>query len=92
MDLWCYAIWARVNEARIPPLNVTTFEATIFFKDKRKRDADNFEFSVKKLTQDCLQRIGIIPDDDPAHVSWGKVELAVDKDNPRTEITICNRS
>lgn len=33
-------------------------------------------------------RIGIIPDDDTAHVSWGKVELGVDKENPRTELSI----
>ena len=92
MDLWCYAIWARVNEARIPPQNAVMLEATIYFKDKRKRDLDNFAFSLQKITQDCLQRIGIIPDDTPDHVTWGKVSLDSDKGNPRTEILISHHS
>ena len=88
MDTWCYAIWGRVNEVHVPVQNVVTLSATIYYKENRKRDLDNTEYGLKKITQDCLQRIGIIPDDDPAHVSWGKVEMAVDKDNPRTEIKI----
>jgi len=92
LDEWCYAIWGRANEVHCPRQNVVTISATIYYKENRKRDQDNAEYGLKKITQDCLVRMGLIPDDDPSHVSWGKISLETDKGNPRTEITICNRS
>ena len=92
MDTWCYAIWAKVNEARVPPMGKCKLLATIYYKENRKRDLDNAEYGLKKITQDCLVRMGLIPDDTPDHVTWGAVALETDKGNPRTEITICNHS
>ena len=88
MDTWCYAIWGRVNESHVPVQNVVTLSATIYYKENRKRDLDNAEYGLKKITQDCLVRMGLIPDDTPDHVTWGAVTMDSDKWNPRTEIVL----
>ena len=62
--------------------------ATIYFKVNRKRDLDNHEATLKKVAQDSLVRLGMIPDDTPEHVSWGEVELAIDKAFPRVALTL----
>lgn len=69
--------------------NVKTFEKSIvelhyFFKDKRRRDPDNYS---GKFILDGLVKAKLIKDD-----SFNNIDLIlkadVDKDNPRTEITI----
>ena len=55
-----------------------------YFKDKRRRDPDNFS---GKMILDGLVRAGILEDD-----SFNNIELVlkaeVDKEKPRTEITV----
>ena len=92
IDEWHTAVWALANEVRLPPQNVVTVEATIYFRDKRKRDKQNYITSVDKLVLDGLVRCGILPDDDPEHVKSFAVGFEVDSQKPRTEITIYNRS
>ena len=52
-----------------------------YFADHRRRDADNY----LKIMLDALVRNGMLVDDSP---EWCHAEavIAVDKDNPRTEI------
>ena len=90
-DEWCNAVWALCNEQRIPPMERIHLSAVLLFATKRKRDADNFESTLKKITQDVLVRIGTIPDDTPDHVSWGKIELGTDAKLPRTILVITPR-
>lgn len=90
MDEWAKAIWALCNEQHIPRMERIKLDATVYFKDNRRRDYDNYG-TVFKLTLDSLKRIGIIPDDNTAHVERPILpELEVDHDNPRTEVTITN--
>ena len=57
---------------------------TYFFPDGRRRDPDNY---AGKMILDGLTAVGIIEDDSFSHI---RLELAgfVDKNDPRTEITI----
>jgi hypothetical protein len=87
-DEWANAIWALCNESRVPPMDKVHLSAVLLFATNRKRDADNFESTLKKITQDSLVRIGIIPDDTPECVSWGKITLDIDKTFPRVALTL----
>ncbi len=61
-------------------------EATIYYPKKRTRDADNC--MVWKLTQDAMKKAGIISDDNPAIVTTLQPTMLIDRNKPRTEITI----
>lgn len=66
------------------PLDKATVYITYYFKDRRRRDPDNYS---GKMILDPLVREGILKDD-----SFSVIELrlsgAVDRDDPRTEILI----
>jgi len=87
-DEFTHCVWALANESRIPPMKCICISATLYHSTKRKRDLDNFEATLKKVTQDSLVRIGLIPDDTPEHVSWGEIVFGIDKDSPRIELVI----
>jgi len=89
-DEWCNAVWALCNESRIPPMERIHLEAVLFFATKRKRDTDNYVITYK-IVQDCLVRIGMIPDDNTDHVSISPPILDVDSSSPRTVLTITPR-
>ena len=81
--------WARVIQLFcVPrprePLKKSRVTIIYYFKDKRRRDPDNYS---GKFILDGLVRSGIIIDD-----SFDCIDLYlrgnVDKDNPRTEILI----
>ena len=93
-DEWHLAVWALANEIHLPPMDKCTVNCTIYFRDQRRRDEPNFRLTLDKLVLDGLVRCGIIPDDDPSHVTSFVVTLDHDKENPRTEVavTTCNRS
>lgn len=55
-----------------------------YFPDARRHDADNY---CGKLLLDGLTKAGVIKDDDFAHISLS-VHGHVDKNTPRTEITV----
>ena len=44
-------------------------EVKVFFKDKRKRDVDNFGSTAAKLSCDSLVKIGVIEDDSYKFIS-----------------------
>ena len=66
------------------PIDKSIVTITYFFKDKRRRDPDNY---AGKMVMDGLTAAGIITDDSFDHVELRLVGKC-DKDNPRTEIEI----
>lgn len=79
-------IRAALNKAQRPkkPLERAIVNITYYFKDRRRRDPDNYS---GKMLLDPLVKEGILIDD-----SFDVVTLVldgkVDKKNPRTEIEI----
>ena len=84
---WQHDVYYLCKGQGIPKLAHIMAYATIYFKDKRKRDQDNFEFGLRKLLGDSLKGV-VIFDDDPSYLTWGETIFAHDRKNPRTEITI----
>lgn len=85
-ERWHWLIKAAINNAQKPkkPLQKAVVNITYYFKDKRRRDPDNYS---GKMLLDPLVKEGILIDD-----SFDVVTLVldgqVDKNNPRTEIEI----
>ena len=86
---WQKMVFALCREAKIPPCEHVRVAAMVYFPVKRKRDLDNFEAPLKKMTQDALVLSGVIPDDTPEFISWRSVEFAY-AGKPRTEVTIAS--
>lgn len=70
----------------LPQKPIEKAEVTLhyFFKDKRRRDPDNYS---GKMILDGLVRAGILVDDSFEYVQL-RIEASVSKENPRTEIII----
>lgn len=64
-----------------------TVQARFYFRDKRRRDTDNMLASLKAAF-DGLKDSGLIVDD--SGLTHLPVQVAVDKANPRVELTITN--
>ena len=85
-ERWHWLIRGSLNKALKPqkPLERAIVNITYYFKDRRRRDPDNYS---GKMLLDPLVREGILIDD-----SFDVVTLVldgkVDKENPRTEIEI----
>ena len=85
-ERWHWLIRGAINKAQKPkkPLQRAIVSITYYFKDKRRRDPDNYS---GKMLLDPLVREGILIDD-----SFDVVTLVldgkVDRQNPRTEIDI----
>lgn len=83
---WYWLIKSSIGREK-PPKPFKTSEITIcyYFKDRRRHDPDNYS---GKFILDALVREGVIEDD-----SFKNVKLVLvgdyDKENPRTEVTIC---
>ena len=87
LGAWKHDVFYLCREAKIPKCARINVNATIYFKDRRRRDFDNFAFGLQKLLGDSLKGV-VIFDDDPSYLTWGNVTFAVDKHNPRTEVVI----
>lgn len=57
----------------------------VYYPTNRRHDIDN---SVPKFILDGLTESGMIIDDDSRHITRLTLECYVDKENPRTELTI----
>ena len=85
-ERWHWLIKVALQKANKPqkPIEKAIVNITYYFKDKRRRDPDNYS---GKMLLDPLVREGILVDD-----SFGNVTLVlaagVDKNQPRTEIEI----
>ena len=87
---WDLAVMVLCHEAEVKSLEKIHLNATIYFKTNRRRDVDN-QITVYKLAQDSLIKAGVIPDDHAGVVSWSAPLLSVDKESPRTVLTITPR-
>lgn len=88
-ERWHWLIRYALCRADKPdkPLEKALVNITYYFRDKQRRDPDNYS---GKMILDPLVREGIIKDD-----SFNVIELSVsglyDKKNPRTEIEVKER-
>lgn len=64
---WEKVIAALVQEQQIQPMTKIHMRYEFWFKDKRRRDADNYSCCAKFI-QDGLVDAGILQDDDFEHV------------------------
>ena len=74
----------KIAEKPKKPLEKAIVNITYYFKDKRRRDPDNYS---GKMLLDPLVREGIVIDDSFDVVTL-VLDAGYDKDNPRTEIKI----
>lgn len=81
---WHWLIKAAIKEKPDKPYKNATVHITYFFKDRRRRDPDNYS---GKMLLDPLVKEGILQDD-----SFGNINLVLtgryDKHDPRTEIEV----
>lgn len=61
-----------------------------WYEPNRKRDYDNIAFA-KKFIQDALVEMGVLQNDGWSHVVGLSDSFAVDKENPRIEVTLKER-
>lgn len=86
-DRWTRAVYytARACKDRpAEPYQWAEVSIKYYFPDRRRRDPDNY---CGKMLMDGLTKAGIIQDDDMAHISL-TISGAVDRKEPRTEITV----
>ena len=83
-QLWHWKVKAAIREKPQEPIGKAVVHIRYFFKDKKRRDPDNFS---GKMLLDPLVREGFLVDD-----SFTNVELVLsadtDKNHPRTEISV----
>lgn len=83
-ERWHWLIKSALKEKPKKPIEKAIVNITYYFKDKRRRDPDNYS---GKMLLDPLVREGILIDD-----SFNNITLVLsashDKDKPRTEIEI----
>ncbi len=70
---------------QIPCIERAEVRLTYFFRDKRRRDPDNY---VGKFILDGLRKAGIIAEDNAEVLKLPQPVFRVDRANPRTEINI----
>ena len=84
-EMWHLLIKQAIKNKPEKPYEKAEVIITYYFKDNRRRDADNYS---GKMLLDPLTREGIIVDDDFEHIILTVRKGGVDKENPRTEIEI----
>jgi Holliday junction resolvase RusA-like endonuclease len=66
-----------------PPIKISY----LWIEQAKRRDLDNIAFA-QKFVQDALVKLGSIPDDGWGYIQGFTHDFAVDRKNPRVEITI----
>lgn len=84
---WHELVRAAISQKPKEPYRQAIVEITYYFKDRRRRDPDNYS---GKFLLDPLVKEGILADDSFSNVTL-RLEAKVDKENPRTEIKISER-
>lgn len=82
---WHWLVKAAIKERPEKPYTRALVTITYFFKDKRRRDPDNYS---GKFILDALTQEGIIADDSFDVIDLLVKKGGVDKNNPRTEIEV----
>ncbi len=85
-ERWHLLIKCALNKAEKPktPIEKAVVNITYYFKDKRRRDPDNYS---GKMLLDPLVREGVLKDDSFKNVTL-VLAAGYDKNEPRTEIDI----
>lgn len=83
-ERWHWLIKAAIKERPKEPIEKAEVRITYYFKDRRRRDPDNYS---GKMILDPLVKEGIIVDDSFNHIEL-RLSASIDKENPRTEIEI----
>ncbi len=70
--LWQGLLVREIAAQRVPTRSACFVKATVEFTapDRRRRDADNHEWVVRKALGDALVQSGVLPDDTPDDWSW----------------------
>lgn len=82
---WCNYINIFCNPKPVEPIKKAIVNLIYFFPDKIKRDPDNYS---GKMILDGLVQVGILKDDNFDCIDLNIKKGGVDKENPRTEISI----
>ncbi len=59
-----------------------------FYEQNKRRDQDNVSSFARKVIQDGLVQMGVLPDDGWDEIAGSDEVFAVDKGNPRIEVEI----
>lgn len=63
--------------AKVPrPLPSVTVFAELQFRDKRRRDSDNYYFAISKPLGDALVKGGWLVDDNPDYYAFNRVKIS----------------
>lgn len=86
-EKWHWFIKAALlkTEKPIMPFKFATVIITYYFKDRRRRDPDNYS---GKMILDPLVKEGVLTDDSFDNIELKLRKGGIDKTNPRTEIEI----
>lgn len=78
--------------SRLPELSNISLRYTVYTKTKREFDLSNVCSVVDKFFCDALVELGKLPDDNIKYLSQISFSFGgIDKDNPRIEVTICQK-
>jgi len=79
----------REEVMKLPVMKKVELTFTVYFKDRRGRDVNNYCSVIEKFTADCLVKAGKIPDDNFNYLQKTTFLFGgIDKENPRCEIEI----
>ena len=59
-----------------------------YYEENARRDIGNIHAPVQKFVEDALQDCGVIPNDNQKWVVGFTARFAIDKENPRIEVTL----
>ena len=80
-----------IAAARIKPIPNPVFIKFFWYEPNKKRDKDNIA-SAKKMIIDALVRSGIIQNDGWKYIIGFSDSFDIDKDNPRIEVELYDRT
>lgn len=83
-------IRAALSSAQIPdkPYQKAEVRITYYFKDKRRRDPDNYS---GKFLLDPLVGLKVLKDDNFDVITQIRIQAGYDKNDPRTEIEVIEK-
>lgn len=84
-DFICWIV--ETNELGEMKIEECDIEFTTYFKDKRRRDCDNYS---PKFIFDGFVEAGLLVDDSSTRVKSLKIACGYDKENPRMEFLFLN--
>lgn len=84
-QLWFQHIAYNLKSRPLVPFKKAEVQITYYFKDKRRRDPDNYS---GKFLLDPLVKLGVLKDDNFDVIKNLILKAEYDKDYPRTEIIV----